>query len=183
MKDKANDDLLLEQLGDEERRQELETILLALRTRKLDDYSAGVLNGRLIALLQAGRGGKISMNALAQATNQARRTFYRRVQVARELAPPEMEDLRIEVSSGRLRAGAALEIVGMRKMGHAAPISSLPVIRSMKARGKMSSEDQALLRGFYEGVRWAHLALLQEKADPDWMASLAHDWKESKREV
>ncbi len=46
----------LENLDDKERRRELETILMALKTRKLDDYSAGVLNARLIALLQAGRG-------------------------------------------------------------------------------------------------------------------------------
>jgi hypothetical protein len=184
MKDKEpGDQHLLEQLGDEERRQELETILLALRTRKLDDYSAGVLNARLIALLQAGRGGNISMNALAKSTNQARRTFYRRVQVARELAPPEMEDLRNEVSAGRLRAAAALEIVEMRKKGHPAPISSLPVIRSMKQRSKMTSEEQALLRGFYAGASWAHQALLQEKANPDWLSSLAHEWRESKRDL
>jgi hypothetical protein len=171
----------LENLDDKERRRELETILMALKTRKLDDYSAGVLNARLIALLQAGRGGKISMNELASSTGQARRTFFRRVQVARELAPPEMRDLREAVAAGEIKGVAALELAELRRSGQVANAKSLKVLRSMRERKKMSAEDQAELKGFCDGVRWAHKALLQEDANNDWIASLAHDWRESKR--
>ena len=175
------EDRELEDLAEEDRQRELETILMALKTRKLDDYSAGVLNARLIALLLVGRGGKLSMTELAKNTNQARRSFFRRVQVARELAPPEMKDLREAVTSGEIKGVAALELVELRRSGQVANARSLKVLRSMRERKKMSAEDQAELRGFCEGVRWAHKALLQEEANSDWIAALAHDWRESKR--
>jgi len=171
----------LEHLSDGERQHELETILLAIRTRKMDDYSAGVLNARLIVLLHAGPGGKISIKKLVKATGQAPRTFNRRVQVARELAPPEMEDLRIALVAKEISSEAALELSGLRRKGYPALINSLPIIRSMKVRTKMSNEQQDLLRGFCEGVQYAHQALLQEPANSDWVASLAHEWKEGKR--
>lgn len=177
-----NQDLsILDQETDDDRRKELETILVSIRTRKLNEYEAGVLNARLIHLLNAGRGGRVPISRVAEVTGQPRRSFDRRVQLAKELADPSMEDIREEVVAGRLSAAGALELVAARRQGHPAPVHSLPVLRGLRKRQTLTTRDQDLLRGFIEGARWAHQALLQEPADSDWLASLAHDWKESQR--
>lgn len=172
---------ILEAETDADRREELAAILLSLKTRKLNEYEAGVLNARLVYLLSAGRGGKMPVSRVAEVTRQARRTFDRRVQLAKELADPSMEDIKQEVVAGRLSAAGALELIRARRDGHNAPVHSLPVLRGLKKRKTLTTRDQDVLQGFIEGARWAHRALLQESADHDWLAQLAHDWKESRR--
>lgn len=168
---------------EDDRAEELRTILLALKNRKLDDYTAGVLNARVLALLNVRWGGKVRADDVAKATGQARRTFYRRLQLARELAPEQFEDLREEVGKRRLTAAQALELVKLRQEGHkvAASAQALRHVTASQQRKRLTATDQAKLEGFVEGAQWAYRALMQELPNDDWVRQLADDWRESKR--
>lgn len=183
----VSDDVLrligLDEHTDDERAEELRTILVALRTRKLDAYSAGVLNARLMALLQAGS-KRIGIERIARATNQSKRTMYRRMQVAKLLAPADMDDIREALMRGEINASGAIELATVRRQGHAvkADQTAVQLLRAQRTRSsRLSGVEQARLEGFADGARWAHRALLQEPAKPDWIAVLAHEWRESRR--
>lgn len=183
----VSDDVLrlvgLDEHTADERAEELRTILVALRTRKLDAYSAGVLNNRLVALLQVGP-KRVSTEQVARATGQSKRTMYRRMQVANLLAPSDMDDIREALMRGEINASGAIELAQVRRQGHAvkADQTAVQLLRAQRTRGRrLSGVEQARLEGFADGVRWAHRALLQEPAKPDWIATLAHEWRESRR--
>lgn len=174
----------LDEGSEDEHEEELRTILFALKNRKLDDYTAGVLNSRAMALLGARvRGRRVTTEEVAKATGQSRRTFYRRMQVARDLAPEEMADVRRELTSRNLTAQQAAEIVKLRRGGFrvAASAQALATAAGVNRTKRLSAAEQARLEGFVEGARWAHRALLQELPTDDWLAALTHDWRESKR--
>jgi hypothetical protein len=184
----VSDDVLrligLDEHTDEERAEELRTILVALKTRKLDAYSAGVLNTRILGLLNVGTGGSVKMETIAKATNQNVRTMYRRIQVAKLLAPDTMQDIREALGRGELNAAQAVKLANLRRGGHTvkADRNAVRLLESQaQGRRRLTRVEQARLEGFADGARWAHRALLQDAAKPDWIAALAHDWRESKR--
>lgn len=169
---------------------------LNVKRRQLDDYSAGLINLKLLELHGITGRGKKSLSGLtiadvAREVGQTERTFYRRIELAKLLSRPDCDDIRDAYRAEEISNSDAITLGRARKKAadnpNQNPTKTVPksgqslrdVVKGLKAHPKISPLDQARMEAFSEGVRWGFEAVSDKKADPDWILTQLTDWRET----